>query len=504
MIEEGFDEARALVLQRVLSEDFYWSPRKFVMWAYPWGEGRLKKHKGPRKWQCEVLDDIEVYLVGAYKNRNLSGDGEPVWGDFLREAIASGRGPGKSALLGMLGHWFMSTRIGSSTWVTANGEPQLRTKTFPEIAKWVSLAINGDFFDINSTTIVPSKWFKEYIESPEGLGKSARYYYISGQLWSTENPDAFAGAHNDDGEMSLFDEASGIPDVIWDVQEGVFTEDIPDRFWFAFSNPRRSIGTFFECFDNPLWKSRNINSLDVEGINKTTFHNIINKHGKYSDAANIEVYGQFPTDGENVFKQAWLKYGPEPEYGDYYIAIDLAGFEEVKDDSKKAWLDDSAIAVVKVTQDGKWWVKKIEHGRWDVRECAVRIIKAIKDHRPMCVGIENGALKRAVMPYLTDLMRKHNVNVHIEPLQAGKNSKASRVIYAIQGMFEHGRIVLNEKEDWKKFIHQYLMFPNKKAHDDLMDALAYISHLSVTTYMTAEESGDNGQDWKPVDLVAGI
>ena len=82
MIEEGFDEARALVLKRVLSEDFYWSPRKFVMWAYPWGEGRLKKHKGPRKWQCEVLDDIEAYLVGAYKNRNLSGDGEPVWGDF--------------------------------------------------------------------------------------------------------------------------------------------------------------------------------------------------------------------------------------------------------------------------------------------------------------------------------------------------------------------------------------------------------------------------------------
>lgn len=501
MVAPLIDEANALILKRVLSDDFYWSPRKFVLWAYPWGEGRLKKHKGPRQWQLDVMDDMEAYLRQAYKERGTHVD--QLFGDFFREAIASGRGPGKSALVGMLAHWFMSTRIGSSTWVTANGEPQLRTKTFPEIAKWVSLAINASFFEINSTTIVPSKWFKEYIESPGGMGKSTRYYYISGQLWSTENPDAFAGAHNDDGEMAIFDEASGIPDVIWEVQEGVFTEDIADRMWLAFSNPRRSIGAFFDCFSNPLWKSRNINSLEVDGINKATLLNIIKKHGKYSDTANIEVYGKFPVDGENVFRQQWLKYGEEPEYGDYYLAIDLAGFEEVRDDSKKKWLDDSAIAVVKVTSDGKWWVKKIEHGRWNVREAAVRILKAIKDYRPMMCGIENGALMRAVIPYLTDLMRKNNIHAHIEPLQAGKSSKASRVTYALQGMFEHGRITLNKDEDWTKFIHQYLMFPNPKAHDDLMDALAYIAHLSVTTYMQQDDDGES-EEWTPVDIVAGL
>ena len=48
--------------------------------------------------------------------------------------------------------------------------------------------------------------------------------------------------------MVIFDEASGIPDSIWSVAAGFFTENILDRYWFAFSNPRRNTGYFFECF----------------------------------------------------------------------------------------------------------------------------------------------------------------------------------------------------------------------------------------------------------------
>jgi len=208
-----------------------------------------------------------------------------------------------SALVGMLSHWFISTRIGSSTWVAANGKPQLESKTFPEIAKWVMRGINSQFFEINSTTIRPAKWFADYIESPEGLNKSTKYYYIAGQLWSEENPDAFAGAHNFDGELAIFDEGSGIPDEIWGVQEGVFTEDIIDRFWLVFSNPRRNSGKFFDCFRDDKWRSTQINSMDVEGINKETFRNIIEdceKNGNM-DRAKIEVYGQFPSMGDNQF-----------------------------------------------------------------------------------------------------------------------------------------------------------------------------------------------------------
>ena len=36
------------------------------------------------------------------------------------------------------------------------------------------------------------------------------YYYAQAQLWSEENPDAFAGIHSSYGVCLIMDEASGI------------------------------------------------------------------------------------------------------------------------------------------------------------------------------------------------------------------------------------------------------------------------------------------------------
>ena len=122
----------------------------------------------------------------------------------------------------------------------------------------------------------------------------------------------------------------------------------------------------------------------------------------------LPILASFTNAGSNIFKEEWIRYGEEPQQGSYYIAIDLAGFEEVAKQAANAKkrLDESAISVVKVTEDGKWWVKEIIHGRWDVRETASKILLAMRDYRPIAVGIERGALKNAVLPYLSDLMRK--------------------------------------------------------------------------------------------------
>ena len=53
-------------------------------------------------------------------------------------------------------------------------------------------------------------------------------------LWSEENPDAFAGIHSSYGVMLIMDEASGIPESIFSVSEGFFTEPTKDRYWFTF------------------------------------------------------------------------------------------------------------------------------------------------------------------------------------------------------------------------------------------------------------------------------
>lgn len=243
----------------------------------------------------------------------------------------------------------------------------------------------------------------------------------------------------------------------------------------------------FTTADNPL-----IDPKEIESAKKTlsTF------------AFKQEYMASFSNAGSDVFKEEWLKYGEEPSYGSYFIAIDLAGFEEVAKQAgnAKKRLDESAICVVKVTDDGKWFVKEIIHGRWDIRQTAANILLAIRDYRPVSVGIERGALKNAVLPYLSDLMRKNNVYAHIVDLTHGNRKKADRIIWSLQGRFEHGRIVLNSEEDWDDFVDQLLLFPAQGVHDDLPDALSYVDQLAVTSYM----EDDDSEDWEPMDVISGV
>ena len=203
-----------------------------------------------------------------------------------------------------------------------------------------------------------------------------------------------------------------------------------------------------------------------------------------SFAFRQEFMASFEAAASEIFKEEWIKYNTkEPEDGDFYIAVDLAGFENVSKESsnKKKRLDQTAIAVVKVSNKG-WWVKEIQYGRWDVRECAVRILKTAKDNHASVVGIEAGALKNAVTPYMLDIQKRVGFFPRIEELRHGNKKKTDRIVWALQGRFEHGRITLNEG-DWNyEFVDQLMQFPDSRSHDDLIDALAYIDQIATTTY----------------------
>jgi hypothetical protein len=175
---------------------------------------------------------------------------------MFRKATVSGRGPGKSALVAWLTWWFRSCVLGSTTIVTANTEAQLKTRTFAEITKWNTLAINGHWFETSVLSVKPAAWFEELLKRQ--LQIDTGYYYVQGQLWSEENPDAFAGVHNPAGVLLVKDEASGIPKPIWTVSDGFFTEPVLHRYYLAYSNGRRNSGQFFDCFheDSERWRQR--------------------------------------------------------------------------------------------------------------------------------------------------------------------------------------------------------------------------------------------------------
>ena len=316
-----------------------------------------------------------------------------------------------------------------------------------------------------------------------------------------DSPDTLRGVSL---TYAVLDEVADIKPEAW---EKVIRASLADKKGRAiFIGTPKGRNWFYDLFklgqsgDDPDWKSWHFTTQDNPLIDPNEIESA--KKTLSSFAFQQEFLASFNNAGSDVFKQDWIKYGVEPEYGSYFIAIDLAGFEEVAKQAANAKkrLDESAIAVVKVTDDGKWFVKEIDHGRWDIRETAAKILMKMRDYRPISVGIERGALKNAVLPYLSDLMRKNNVYSHIVDLTHGNRKKTDRIIWSLQGRFEHGRIVLNSEEDWDDFTDQLLMFPANGVHDDLPDALSYIDQLAVTSYFEGEED----DEWEPVDIISGV
>jgi hypothetical protein len=244
---------------------------------------------------------VLIELAEHIKNNNGKIDFET-----FRLAVSSGRGIGKSALVSWVVIWMLSTRIGSTTIVSANSEAQLRSVTWAEITKWLSMSLNSHWFEVSATRVMPAKWLTEIVE--KDLKKGTRYWGVEGRLWSAENPDAYAGVHNFDGVMVVFDESSGIDDAIWSVTSGFFTENTPNRFWLAFSNPRRNTGYFFECFNSKreFWRTKNVDARTVEGTDKAVYQQIIDEYGAESSQAYVEVYGQFPDASDDQFISSLL------------------------------------------------------------------------------------------------------------------------------------------------------------------------------------------------------
>lgn len=282
-----------------------WSPKlkndpyAFVMFAFPWGQPGtpLQDQSGPRRWQADALKALAEHIAQNTEKKNLG-----LTPAVFRAAIVSGRGPGKSTLFSWLTLWMQSCHIGSTVIMTANTEAQLKTKTWAELGRWQTMAINSHWFDCQALSMRPQPWFDELLKKQ--LKLDTKYYYAVAQLWSEENPDAFAGAHNQYGMAVFFDEASGIPAPIWTVTEGFFTEPTVYRLWMVASNPRRNVGAFFECFhknrDHWPWR-RHIDSREVEGNDLAVLNGIIKQYGIDSDEAKVEVLGEFPARGDKQF-----------------------------------------------------------------------------------------------------------------------------------------------------------------------------------------------------------
>ena len=258
-------------------------PLAFVYFAYPWGEPGtpLEDMEGPDEWQIQILKDIGKQLK---KGKDLQ--------TAIQEAVASGHGIGKSALISWLIHFAISTHENTRGVVTANTEGQLRTKTWPELSKWHNMFIAKDLFTYTATAIFSSD--KDYEKT----------WRIDAIPWSKNSPESFAGLHNQGNRiLVLFDEASAIDDVIWEVTEGALTDANTEIIWCAFGNPTRNSGRFRECFRKyrKFWNTYQIDSRTVKISNKAKIEEWLEAYGEDSDFFKVRVRGVFPSASDLQF-----------------------------------------------------------------------------------------------------------------------------------------------------------------------------------------------------------
>jgi hypothetical protein len=202
--------------------------------------------------------------------------------------------------------------------------------------------------------------------------------------------------HNFDGVMLIFDEASGIADPIWAVSAGFFTENTPNRFWLAFSNPRRNTGYFYEAFNakRDFWRNKVVDARSVEGTDKAVYEQIIQEYGPDSVQAHVEVYGEFPSAGDDQFIPVYLvddAFG-RPRYKDatapIIIGVDPARFGA-----------DATVIAVRQGRD----LNAIKRYRGDdTMEIVGRVIEAIEEYNPALVVIDEGGLGAGVVDRLKE------------------------------------------------------------------------------------------------------
>lgn len=170
-----------------------------------------------------------------------------------------------------------------------------------------------------------------------------------------------------------------------------------------------------------------------------------------------------------------------------YTTVDLAI-------SQKINRDRSAIVTVGVNPAGHWFVLDVDAGQYDPTTTIDGIFRAVQKWQPLCVGIETVAYQAALKHFLEKEMPRRGVFFRIQPLKA--DMKKNLRIDTLQPRFSLGTVWFKKDAFWlDKLEGELLAYPHG-AHDDMIDALAYMEQM-ITEPKFYRRAGVD-KDWNPV------
>ena len=219
----------------------------------------------PQKWQREALIAIR---------------------DNDKVAIKSGHGVGKTAFQSWLILWWMLTHYPCKIAVTGNTQHQLQDVLWTEVDKWYRKLPEG---------------FKSQLEikSDKITLAGAKDSFCSLRVSRREQPESLQGFHSEN-MLFICEEASGIPDIIFEVAEGSLSTEGAKVVMCG--NPTRSDGYFFEAFHSMRdhWFNMTVSCEEGEYVSEKFLTDMKSKYGEDSNIYRVRVLGDFPTQSDDV------------------------------------------------------------------------------------------------------------------------------------------------------------------------------------------------------------
>ena len=139
--------------------------------------------------------------------------------------------------------------------------------------------------------------------------------------------------------------------------------------------------------------------------------------------------------------------------------------------SLKSSADYSAISIVGKDSDNELWDLEHWQDRVDSHDLIAKIFELHKKWNPVRSGMEAGALKNTIGPFLDDEMKRKNYFFVMEELKGWQESPSKKDrILRLAGYWRAGAVHL--RRGLRDLVDQFIGFPSLK-HDDLLDSFAY-------------------------------
>lgn len=207
-----------------------------------------------------------------------------------RVSIRSGHGTGKTTFEAWCVLWFMACYFPCKAPCTAPTAHQLEDVLWAEIAKW-HRAMAARLPGLSSQF--------EWSAGAYRMACAPNESFAVARTSRKENPEALQGFHAEN-ILFLIDEASGVPDNIFEVAEGALSTD--GAFVVMAANPTRQSGYFFDSHHKMRahWAALHWSGIDSPMVSRDYIEQMAQKYGRQSPVFKVRVLGDFVGAADGV------------------------------------------------------------------------------------------------------------------------------------------------------------------------------------------------------------